>query len=161
MHRSHPLLVLLALPALPALFTLLAACSGDDGVDVSDRDPRCVSACVEPAPQYDGVGRVCDTSSLARCVDECEARIAGLATICQNCLVEDSCFSPTGCLGDHAHDGSCTNNICTVSTEFGTCMFNADDQAGKLRCYQQVDPRREVACTPGFRPATECASVCI
>ena len=57
------------------LFTI-AACggTGDDSLDLSSRDPRCVAACPETMPAHDGVGRVCDTASRGQCLDECEAR---------------------------------------------------------------------------------------
>lgn len=142
---------------------MLVACAGDDApddVDVSGRDPRCVSACTAPEPRYEGAGRVCDAGSHVQCLDECETRIANLPTVCQNCLVEEACFGPEGCFGIEVPD-ACNNNMCTITSEFGTCSFTADDEAGKLKCYQQVDPRREVSCTAAFRPTTECAGVCI
>lgn len=143
------------------LLLVLVACTSNEGVDVSDRDPRCVTACTGSEPPDEGVGRVCDAASREQCLDECEARIANVTPICQSCLVERACFGPDGCFGDDGPGGTCTNDICTISSEFGSCTFNLGDQAGRLRCYQQVDPRREVACTPAFRPTTECASVCI
>ena len=45
-------------------------------------------------------------------------------------------------------------------SEFGSCTYGVNDEAAKLKCYQQTDPRREVTCTPMFRPTTECATVC-
>ena len=145
--------------------SLAVGCSGDPGdaggVDVSSRNPRCVSACPETMPPYPGAGEICDAASREQCLDECEARIAGLAPICQNCLVEEACFGPDGCYGDEV-SGSCTNttNSCTLTSQYGTCTFSIGDEAGKIKCFQQVDPRREVSCTPSFRSATECASVC-
>jgi hypothetical protein len=137
-----------------------AACgSSADAPDLSNRDPRCVSACPETMPQYDGVGRVCDAPSRVQCLDECEARIAGLPTVCQNCLVEDACFGPTGCFGTQT-DGSCTETTCTLTSEFGTCSYPVDDQAAYVACLQKVDPRRTVSCEASFKEATKCASVC-
>lgn len=143
------------------LLVFLLACSGDDGVDVSSRDPRCVSACTSSEPPHEGIGRVCDTASFAQCLDECEARLAGVAPICQNCLVERACLEPGGCALNTDPVPTCMNDLCTVETQFGSCMFAREDQAARLECYRQVDPRREVTCIPTFRPATECASVCI
>lgn len=138
----------------------IAACGGPDAtLDLSSRDPRCVSACPETMPQYEGVGRVCDTTSRAQCLDECEARIAGLPTVCQNCLVEDACFGPDGCFGD-SPSGSCTETSCTLVTEIGMCTYPVDDQAARLACLQKVDPRRTVTCEASFKEATKCASVC-
>jgi hypothetical protein len=141
-------------------FVVLGCGGGGSGdVDLPSRDPRCISACPETKPPYEGVGRVCDTASRAQCLDECEARIAGLATVCQNCLVEKSCFGPEGCFGD-SPSGSCTETTCTLTSEFGSCSYPVDDQAARLMCMQKVDPRRSVACAPEFRPTTDCASVC-
>lgn len=142
----------------------LAACggtTGDDGsnVDTSHNDPRCVAACPETMPQYAGVGAVCDSASRAQCLDECEARIAGVPTLCQSCLLEDACFDPGGCFSIET-GGSCDQTTCTLTSEFGTCSYPTDDQAGRLDCMKVVDPRREVACTPTFQSTTKCASVC-
>jgi hypothetical protein len=144
------------------LSMLLVACAGDGsgGLDLSARDPRCVAACPETMPDYEGVGEVCNVASRVACLDECEARIAGVSNLCQSCLVEDSCFGPRGCSGNDGLGASCTNNTCTISSTFGTCTYNSSDEAAKLRCYQQVNPRREVACSAEFRPTTECAPVC-
>lgn len=150
---------------LPTLFlcSFVAACgtSANDGsdVDTSDRDPRCVAACPETMPQYDGVGPVCNAASRVQCLDECEARIAGLPTLCQSCLLENACFDPGGCIGVQ-EGGSCDQSTCTLTSEFGTCSYPTDDQAGRLACLKVVDPRREVACTASYQPTTKCATVC-
>ncbi|MEP6860209.1 MAG: hypothetical protein ABJE66_06290 [Deltaproteobacteria bacterium] len=141
----------------------LAACGGgagaDSNLDTSNRDPRCVAACPATMPQYAGVGAVCDTQSRGECLDLCEARIAGLPTLCQSCLLENACFGPDGCFGSQT-GGSCDQTSCTLQSEFGTCTYRTDDQAAKLACMQKVDPRRDVACTPSFQPTTKCSSVC-
>lgn len=140
---------------------VLAGCAGDGhDLDLSARDPRCIAACPETMPRYENAGRICDAPSRALCLDECEARIATVSTVCQSCLVEDSCFSPDSCGENDGLSGICTNDTCTISSQFGSCTFNVNDEAQKLRCYQQVDPRREVACAAEWRPTTECASVC-
>ena len=144
------------------LFTIAAlgcGAGGDTAPDLSARDPRCVSACPETMPEYEAVGRVCDTASRVQCLDECEARIAGLPTVCQNCLVEEACFGPDGCFGDTPL-GTCTATTCTLTSEFATCSYPVDDQAALLTCLQKVDPRRTVTCQPSFKAATKCASVC-
>ena len=139
----------------------VVACAGEDGdVDLENRDPRCVSACTAEEPRYEGVGRVCNAASRAQCLDECETRIANLMSVCQTCLVEDACFGPSGCSEGIVVGGSCDPTQCTLMSEFGTCTYNTSDEAAKLRCMQQVDPRREVSCKSEFRPTTECASVC-
>ena len=138
---------------------VLAGCAGDGDLDLSQRDPRCIAACPETMPRYEMAGRICDAPSRALCLDECEARIATVSTVCQSCLVEDSCFEPS--CGDSSGVGvNCTNNTCTISSQFGTCTFNSSDEAQTRLCYQQVDPRREVACAVEWRPTTECESVC-
>jgi hypothetical protein len=141
---------------------LAVACGSDDGeVDVSNRDPRCVTACPATMPRYEGAGAICDAASREQCLDECETRIAGVSPLCQSCLVEEACFAPEGdgCGSGDVSIG-CNTTTCTVYGEFGQCDYPYGDMAAELRCRQQVDPRREVTCTPEFRPTTECASVC-
>jgi len=151
----------LVLSVLSLCVVVACASDGDPGdLDVSSRDPRCVAACTQPEPRYAGVGEVCNAASRVQCLDVCESRIASLMTVCQNCLVEGACFGPDGCDEDVVLGGSCTNNTCTITSEFGTCSYMTNDEAGKLKCYQQVDPRREVTCESEFRPTTQCASVC-
>ncbi|MEO6777206.1 MAG: hypothetical protein ABI467_30035, partial [Kofleriaceae bacterium] len=139
-----------------------AACGGGTNngsdLDVSDDDPRCVATCPETMPEYVGVGAVCDTASRAQCLDECAARIAGVPTLCQSCLLEGAYFGPGGVV--IGNDGSCDLSSCTLTSAFGTCTYATDDQAAKLACLQEVDPRREVTCTPDFQSTTKCASVC-
>lgn len=134
----------------------IAACgTSNDPPDVTKYDARCVAACPESMPRYDGVGAVCDSASRVACLDECSARIAGLPTQCQNCLVEDASF------GSYSEAGeSCTNSTCTMTSQFGTCSYQVDDQAARIACLQKVDPRREVTCEASFKAATKCATVC-
>ncbi|MEO8551288.1 MAG: hypothetical protein ABI678_15000 [Kofleriaceae bacterium] len=144
----------------PFLGTLFACGGGaNTDLDLASRDPRCLSACPESMPEHAGVGAVCDTASRAQCLDECEARIAGLPTVCQNCLVEDACFGPDGCFGSDS-GGFCDETSCTLESEFGTCTYAVSDQAARLACLQKVDPRREVSCPAEFRSATKCETVC-
>jgi hypothetical protein len=155
MNRSFVLIVSLSL-----LFVACAGTDGPDQVDTSSRDPRCVSACTARDPRYANAGRVCNAASRVQCLDECETRIAMLTAVCQNCLVEEACFGPDGC-DDGLVGLGCSNNTCTITTEFGSCSFTYGDAAGEQRCHEQVDPRREVSCKTEFRPTTECASVCM
>ena len=144
------------------LFLTLASCAGDGSghVDTSNRDPRCVAACPETMPQVEGAGAVCDAASRTQCLDECEARIAGLPSLCQSCLLEDACFEP-GCGSDGVSiGGSCDQNTCTIETSFGTCTYAVDDQAAYDACLVKVDPRRDVSCSVHCRSTTECARVC-
>ena len=143
------------------LFLTLASCTGSDGhVDTSSRDPRCVAACPETMPKVAGAGAVCDAASRTQCLDECEARIAGLPSLCQSCLLEDACFAPGCGSGGVSIGASFDQNTCTIETEFGTCTYATDDQAAYDMCLEQVDPRRDVTCAVTFRPTTECATVC-
>jgi hypothetical protein len=138
------------------LFITACGTNSGDPPDVSNRDPRCVAACPESMPQYDGVGTVCDNASRTQCLDECEARIAGLPTQCQNCLVEDAQFG-----NDYTTGGSsCTETTCTLTSDFGTCSYPVNDHAAEIVCLQKVDPRREVSCSASFKSATKCATVC-
>jgi len=45
--------------ALLATLFAVAACGGDDGLELSSRDPRCVAACPETMQSIEGVGDVC------------------------------------------------------------------------------------------------------
>lgn len=144
------------------VFFALAACAGNGSgsIDTSSHDPRCVATCPETMPEVSGAGPVCDTQSRAQCLDECEARIAGLPSLCQSCLLEKSCFEPSCGDGTVSIGGSCDQNTCTIQTQFGSCTYAVDDQAAYDACLQKVDPRREVACEVQFRSTTDCASVC-
>ena len=142
------------------LFFVLIGCGTSSGdLDLSKRDPRCVAACPETMPEYEGVGAVCDTASRAQCLDECEARIAGLPSVCQSCLLENACFDPGGCVGIGGGE-DCNGTTCTMSSQFGSCTYTAGDMAGRLACLQKVDPRRTVACQASFQSTTKCATVC-
>jgi hypothetical protein len=155
---NHRTFVLLAL-VLASLFA--CGTSSPDDVDLAGRDPRCVAACPATEPRYEGVGRVCNAASREQCLDECEVRIAGVSSLCQSCLADEACFAPDGdgCGSDDISLG-CTPTTCTVYGELGTCMYPVGDDAAELRCYQQVDPRREVTCSAEWRPTTDCATVC-
>jgi hypothetical protein len=142
-------------------FAMLAACGGDDAaaLDLANRDPRCISACPDSMPPVAGAGDVCMVASRVQCLDECEVRIAGVMTTCANCLVEDACFGPNGCLTT-TEGNSCDISTCTVTGWNGTCTYPVGNEAAHAQCEVQVSPRREVACTAKFRPTTECVSVC-
>ena len=143
------------------LFLAIAACAGNSSsVNPADHDPRCVAACPETMPAVSGAGAVCDTQSRAQCLDECDARIAGLPSLCQSCLLEQACFDPGCGRGTVSVGDSCDQNTCTIETQFGTCTYAPDDQASYDACLVKVDPRRDVTCEVSWRPTTECASVC-
>ncbi len=75
---------------------VLTACNGDGGVHLGSADERCVATC-DPDTWDEGEmkKKVCNSASVNRCIDECEARIAGLPTLCQTCLAEGGYLYPT------------------------------------------------------------------
>src|SRR5687767_8189027 len=92
---------------------VLAACDGGSGdPDLSDYDARCVAVCTDEPPELDGAYDVCNSASRTTCLDLCEARIAGQASLCQTCLLEDAYYG-TGD-GD-AQPGFCDNTSCTIT----------------------------------------------
>jgi len=141
-------------------FGLLACGGGGEALDLGDRDPRCVSACAPREPSIEGTGAVCDTESQVRCLDECEARIAGTMTTCASCLVEEACLTTSSRCEDVSEPDFCTNEGCTTQGPEGSCSYPPGDQAAYEDCRRQVDPRREVSCTAIFRPSAECAELC-
>lgn len=142
--------------------SLVAACGGGSGggdPDLADRDPRCVSACTDNPPAIDGAGDVCNTGSRVDCLDECEARIAGVPNTCATCLLEDACFNPGGC-NDVSVPVFCDQDECTIEGREGSCSFPPGDEAAQEDCERQVNPRREVTCSVDFRPISECETFC-
>lgn len=137
-----------------------AGCADDGGVDLDNYDARCVTACTDDPPRVEGAGDVCNSASRTQCLDECTARIAGVATVCASCLVEDACFDPGGCDGDVSLPDQCSNDSCTMTGRNGSCSYAANDAAARDNCERQVNPRREVACTVDFLPVSVCASSC-
>ncbi|MDB4957621.1 MAG: hypothetical protein JWO36_5190 [Myxococcales bacterium] len=140
-------------------FVICACGSSSSSADLTNRDPRCLSACPVTMPATDGVGDVCNTASRVQCVDECEVRIAGVTTNCANCLSEGACFGPTGCFGDSIGFSS-DGTTCKLTAWNGMCSYPCNDNTMRLACEKQVSPRREVACTTTFKAATQCSSVC-
>ena len=147
--------------ALVILAVSLFGCGGGaSDPDFGDADPRCVSACTDVPPAIDGAGDVCNTASRAACIDECEARIAGVMTVCASCLLEETCFDPEGCDDRPSDPITCDPNGCTITGRNGSCTFPQGDEEAAADCERQVNPRREVACTAEFRPTTECSTEC-
>lgn len=141
-------------------FAFVVACGGtsDSDVDLENHDPRCVTACPETTQEIQGVGEVCNAASRTQCLDECEARIAGLAKTCQTCLLEDACFDPE--CEDDSDPIVCNNGVGTVTGWNGSCTFDCSDDAARIACFQQVMPTREVACTVTWRSTVDCAALC-
>jgi hypothetical protein len=110
---------------------------------------------IHPA-EVEGAFDVCSAESARSCVDQCEARIAGIAPVCASCLVEDAYFWPDG----DGYEVLCEGTTCSIQGPGGTCTFPEGDRAAQEDCVRVAFPRREVACEPRFRPVTECASVC-
>lgn len=138
----------------------LVACGGDDGggVDLDSYDPRCVAVCTDNStPPLEGAGDVCNSAGRVSCLDQCEARIAGQANLCQTCLLEDADY------GVPSDDGApilCENNQCTINGRNGSCTYPMTDNTARDNCIRQVNPRREVACEVEFQSVSECASSC-
>ncbi len=143
------------------LVAMVFGCGGGSSdPNFDNRDPRCVSACTDDPPSIEGAGDVCTTASQVDCVDECEARIAGVMTVCASCLLEDACFDPKGCGPVIVDPPNCDQTECTITGRNGSCSFPVGNEAAAEDCERQVNPRREVACTPDFRSTSECENVC-
>ena len=137
----------------------LIGCGGGSS-PIGDADPRCAAACTDDPPQIDGAGDVCNSSSQSACIDECEARIAGVSSLCASCLVEDACFNPGGCDAVVIGNDCNSNGQCTITGRNGSCTYPDGDETARENCERQVNPRREVACTAEFRSTSECTSEC-
>jgi hypothetical protein len=144
----------LALVLVP-ITLFLVACGGDD--PFANADPRCAATCAIIAPDVDGAFDICDRDSAGACVDQCQARIAGVETVCASCLLEDAYFG-TG--GDDGFVDCDINGNCTIEGRTGTCTYQQGNTASWEQCMRQVYPRREVACQVSFDPVTACATVC-
>jgi hypothetical protein len=136
------------------VFLALAGCGASN--PTANRDPRCLADCPETMPPTAGVGDVCSESSRVQCLDECEARIAMVSTVCANCLLENATFAPV----TFNQGGGGGGGTCTATGWNGTCPYTCGDNAAYMTCLLQVSPRRTVDCTAKFRPTTECSSLC-
>lgn len=143
--------------SLLSMILLVAACDGGGEPDLSDYDVRCVAVCSDDPPAIDGAGDVCDSASQTECLQLCESRIAGQASLCQTCLLEDAYYGT----GDGVSNGlSCDPQNCTITGRNGSCTYPANDSAKRDMCARQVSPRREVACDVEFEPVSDCAASC-
>lgn len=133
--------------------------SGDGGS--GNADPRCVSLCQIDEPSVEGAYDICSAESAALCIEECEARISDATSICASCLLENAYFG-TGPRGteDCRFAAACGGGTeCTVRGAV-TCSYCSEDTASEESCLRMAYPRREVRCTPRFRPVAECAALC-
>jgi hypothetical protein len=138
---------------------VLAACGGGSGdPDLSDYDARCVAVCTDSPPEIEGAGDVCSGASRTTCLDLCEARIAGQASLCQTCLLEEAYYGTNG--DDSGGFANCNETTCTITGRNGSCTYPQSDNAKYEMCQRQVNPTREVACTVDFQPVSACASTC-
>ncbi len=142
----------------PALVCLVATACGGDGDDdpYAGADPRCAQACAIETPSLEGAYEVCSTASARACVDVCEARIAGMSSLCASCLLEDARFETD----DPVIPFDCDGTTCRYTGWGGTCTFPEGDLEAREDCARTAYPRREVACEPRWRPVAECASTC-
>jgi hypothetical protein len=175
--RRLPYGLLLAAPILAT--SPLVACDGEDTptpeesvaneesaghegtASPSDADPRCVALCTIDEPAVEDAFDVCSADSMDPCIATCEIRIAGVASLCASCLLEDACFHPS-CRGGGGggEEGGDEGGVCVVSGREGDCSYTCEDQQAYEDCLAQVYPRRTVSCEPVFAPVVECAEVC-
>jgi hypothetical protein len=153
-------MVRLSVPAFVSL--ILVACGG-----APPADPRCEALCQIELPSTEGAYDVCSGQSAEACKAACTARIESASSLCATCLLEKATFTipasdgaaPAHCAPDTS--GSCTDGTCSLSGHGGTCSFCSGNEQEELNCIKQAFPRREVQCTPTFRPVAECAAMCV
>lgn len=93
-----------ALPGMRKLIffaLVMSGCASDEGgMDLDHHDARCVAACKTTAwDEGSMMTRECSSGSVDRCLDECEARIAGLPPLCQTCVAHVDRVSVTSIAG--------------------------------------------------------------
>ena len=92
---------------LPTLLAIvLAAGCGGGGDPLESADPRCSAICMPEEPAIEGAFDVCSGASVEGCVEQCEARIADLESLCATCLLEDADFSREDAEEDAVAGGS-------------------------------------------------------
>ena len=133
-------------------------CSGGGDDPLAGADPRCAAICTPEEPDVEGAFDICSTASVGSCVDQCEARIESVETVCATCLLEDASF---GLDDDVFVPDQCEpSGICTMQGREGYCTYPQGDESAREDCYREVFPRREVACDVEFRPVAECSGTC-
>lgn len=137
------------------------AADDEDTASPSDVDPRCAALCTIDEPAVEGAFDVCSADGIDLCIATCESRIAGVASLCASCLLDDACFDPS-CRGgvDGGDEGGGEDGVCFLSGREGDCSYTCEDQQAYEDCLAQVYPRRTVSCEPVFAPVVECAEVC-
>jgi len=138
---------------VPGAVVLFSACGLFGGVD-----PRCETLCVIQEPSLSGAYDICSQASADRCKQDCDAHIKDVTSTCASCLLEQATFSvpPVSSSGD-----VCNAGTCTTTGRAGSCDYPQGNDAARDDCIRQVSPRREVECTPTYRPVSECNSTCL
>ncbi len=142
---------------LYSVTALVLACGcGNDDSPFANADPRCAAVCAIRTPSLEGAFDVCSMDSAAACLEQCEIRIADVATVCAGCLLERASFrtDPIDISSD------CTASGCIIYGRAGSCSYPPGNAAAEDDCLRQVYPRREVDCEVSFRPVNDCAEVC-
>jgi hypothetical protein len=140
-----------------------------------DADPRCLDLCRAEMPDIDGAGQYCSQGSVDNCLLVCQARIDGLETLCQTCLLEGAEFglyytycSYSECCSPQTGGGE----ICGLTSggwcepdmsesQFQDCVCTRNDDACYDACRRQLCPREAVDCNaPYFDDVSECMDIC-
>ena len=146
---------------LTPFIAMAAACGNDANDGEPAADPRCDSLCTIKEPELEDAYDVCSQASAQRCLRDCAARLVDVSSVCASCLVEEACFDVQ--CGPHKGPGGVdcdSSGVCTIYGREGSCSYPAGNQAALEDCLRQVYPRREVECTPEYRPVAGCAAVC-
>ncbi len=123
-------------------------------------DPRCTDLCQVPEPGP--LSRsTCSGDSISTCIDSCQVRISGVSSLCASCLLEEARFGGGPVAIEFPMCG--TDAVCAPQQRCswgGECSFCADDTASSNACFRATHPLVEEACSPSFRPVSECATLC-
>ncbi len=141
-------------------------CGSDAGREDPDSgtlsDARCIELCAIEDAGPERMMDTCSAASARRCLERCEARIAGADTACANCLLEGATFAP-GVLIPHVEcvpSSECESESECTAIGAVTCSYCDLDIPMLERCLRDAFPPSEVECTPTFEPTASCVEVC-